>query len=55
MNGEELYLVYTESLLDNGIGIDPWHDLTDADRNAWEAVAVAATAVPERCCGLQQN
>jgi hypothetical protein len=52
MTGEELYLIYAEHLLEeHNTGVDMWHDLSRADQLAWEAVAVAATAVPERATG----
>jgi hypothetical protein len=37
--GQKLYEMYAEAMADESVGIDPWDDLTNQDRAAWEQLA----------------
>lgn len=40
-NGQELFELFVEKLLDEGIGYDSWENLDAADQRAWQALAEA--------------
>ncbi len=40
MTGKELYELYVDKLLKEGVGVDAWDELEDHDRRAWDEMAV---------------
>lgn len=46
MDGIELYILYVEAMLEQGVGVDEWSELEEQDRAAWSAIAAAVTLKP---------
>lgn len=39
MTGEALHQRYINAMADEGIMMDPWDELSEAEQNAWQAMA----------------
>lgn len=39
MKGESLYAVWCEEMEKQGVSVDPWEDLGEHDRRAWNELA----------------
>lgn len=39
LTGEALYALYVEAMAEQGCEVDPWADLGEVDRTAWDSVA----------------
>lgn len=41
MDGQKLYEIWSDAMMNQGVGVDPWPDLADADKVAWGVAAQA--------------
>jgi hypothetical protein len=39
VTGKEIYEIYIDKMLDEGIGLDSWENLERGDQRGWDALA----------------